>query len=329
MASDPRPLTRDELAKFLPTQRAIRAFEKLFELVPGDFETLAILVQEVSVEAGSADARAQQALDSISRLADAVELLALAPRQVAVTSDELLPALLLPAPADDLSPPETPNELIDAPLTVGDNLTLPKTAGKGIRVDKVSPTFGWHDLLGSITVRTIGVNDPTFAVYRGSIRQFQFSNAVMNEVFTEFHIPHDYLPGSDIFIHAHWSQIVVDSGGPAGVPGDIKWSFDVSYAKGHNQAAFIAPVTPTVVQTASGTQYQHMIAEVQLSAAAPSASQLDSDNLEVDGVILVRGWRNPADAADTLNQQPFLHFIGIHYQTTNIGTKQKAPDFYT
>lgn len=105
MVSDPRPLTRDELAKFLPTQRAIRAFEKLFELVPGDFETLAILVQEVSVEAGSADARAQQALDSISRLADAVELLALAPRQVAVTSDELLPVLLLPAPADDLSPP--------------------------------------------------------------------------------------------------------------------------------------------------------------------------------------------------------------------------------
>ena len=329
MASDPRPLTRDELAKFLPTQRAIRAFEKLFELVPGDFETLAILVQEVSVEAGSADARAQQALDSISRLADAVELLALAPRQVAIVSDEPLPALLLPTPADDLSPPETPNELIDAPLTVGDNLTLPKTAGKGIRVDKVSPTFGWHDLLGSITVRTIGVNDPTFAVYRGSIRQFQFSNAVMNEVFTEFHIPHDYLPGSDIFIHAHWSQIVVDSGGPAGVPGDIKWSFDVSFAKGHNQAAFIAPVTPTVVQTASGTQYQHMIAEVQLSAAAPSASQLDSDNLEVDGIILVRGWRNPADAADTLNQQPFLHFIDIHYQTTNIGTKQKAPDFYT
>ena len=35
--ADPRPLTRSELAKFLPDQRAIRAFEKLFDLVPDEF----------------------------------------------------------------------------------------------------------------------------------------------------------------------------------------------------------------------------------------------------------------------------------------------------
>ncbi len=35
--ADPRPITREELAKFLPNQRAIRAFEKLFDLVPSSF----------------------------------------------------------------------------------------------------------------------------------------------------------------------------------------------------------------------------------------------------------------------------------------------------
>lgn len=35
--ADPRPLTRNELAEFLPSQRAIRAFEKLFDLVPDEF----------------------------------------------------------------------------------------------------------------------------------------------------------------------------------------------------------------------------------------------------------------------------------------------------
>lgn len=32
--SDPRPLTRKELASFLPDPRAIRTFEKLFQEVP-------------------------------------------------------------------------------------------------------------------------------------------------------------------------------------------------------------------------------------------------------------------------------------------------------
>lgn len=38
--ADPRPLTREELSKFLPSQRAIRAFEKLFDLVPDEFTSL-------------------------------------------------------------------------------------------------------------------------------------------------------------------------------------------------------------------------------------------------------------------------------------------------
>lgn len=43
--ADPRPLNRSELAKFLPDQRAIRAFEKLFELIPSDLEDLLMLSQ--------------------------------------------------------------------------------------------------------------------------------------------------------------------------------------------------------------------------------------------------------------------------------------------
>jgi hypothetical protein len=210
-----------------------------------------------------------------------------------------------------------------------DNITVPKTSGKGIRVDTASPTFPWHDIIGELKIKSPGASDPALVTYRGNIQQYQFSNAVTNEVFLEYHIPHDYLPGSDIHIHTHWSQITVDTGGPAGAPGTVKWSFDVSYAKGHNQAPFSAPITATVTQQASSTQYQHMLPEVQLSAASPSGSQLDTDDIEPDGVILVRAWRDPTDGSDTLDQAPFLHFIDVHYQSTNIGTKQKAPNFYS
>lgn len=209
-----------------------------------------------------------------------------------------------------------------------DSITMPKTSGQGIQVDVDSPAFGWRDLLGEIKILSPGANDPTLAVFRGNIRAFSFSNAITNEVFFHYHIPHDYVGGSDIFMHFHWSQIVVDSGGTAGAPGDVKWQADVTYAKGHNQAAFGAPVTTSSTQTASTAQYQHMLTEVQLSAASPSGAQIATGVIEPDGLIIARVFRDPTDAADTLNQVPFLHFVDIHYQSTNLATKQKAPNFY-
>lgn len=214
------------------------------------------------------------------------------------------------------------------PIDAGAILVLPKTSGKGIKVDTTTPTFGYRDLLGEIKILSPGANDPTLAVFRDSIRAFSFSNAITNEVHLHYHIPHDYVPGSDIFIHTHWSQNVVDTGGAGATPGAVKWQYEVTYAKGHNQAAFPATFTTSTTQTASGTQYQHMLSEIQLSAASPSATQIDSDILEPDGIIIVRMFRDPVDVADTLNQVPFTHYVDIHYSSTNIATKAKAPSFY-
>lgn len=97
--SGPYKLTRNELAQFLPSSRAIRAFEQLFEVGTTDLtqiiqeianiiEALALLsdkTDEVDTSAGNAGARAQMAISAISRLADAVELLALAPVQLPQT----------------------------------------------------------------------------------------------------------------------------------------------------------------------------------------------------------------------------------------------------
>lgn len=37
---DPKSLTRKEFQEFLPSQRAVRAFEQLFKVVPGELNTL-------------------------------------------------------------------------------------------------------------------------------------------------------------------------------------------------------------------------------------------------------------------------------------------------
>lgn len=182
----------------------------------------------------------------------------------------------------------------------------------------------WRDLLGVIRKRGVGATDPVDATYRGGIKQWQFG--VNDEVWNEFHMPHDYVLGSDIHLHYHWSHI-----GTLVTGGTITWGAEVTYSKGHDQAAFIAPITTTVVGDASTTQYQHIITEVQLSAGTPSASQIDTDTLEVDGLILVRSYlsANNITVSGGAVPNPFLHYVDIHYQSNNIGTLNKAPDFYT
>ena len=94
-------LTRDQLAAFLTDQQQIRQFEKLFAtvdtlqvIVGTDFEFQAdtaaataneavaqiiALAQNTSVEDAVLNAKVQQALDALPRLAQSLELLALAP----------------------------------------------------------------------------------------------------------------------------------------------------------------------------------------------------------------------------------------------------------
>ena len=328
--ADPRPITREDLAKFLPNQRAIRAFEKLFDLIPSELENQSTLAQEASIDAGIADSKAVQALDAIIRIADALDTLPA--RETHGIQGDAAPALR-ESGEDSIgsNPPTADRSLVDGDLTVNGDLVLAKTEGAGIKVDKVSPSFGWHDLLGEPHIHEASANDPVWSVYRGTIRQFQYSNVLMNETWYEYHIPHDYVSGTDLFVHVHWSQIAVDTGGPAGVPGDAKFYFDITYAQGHGTPGgsadpFGAAVTTSVTQQASTTQYGHMLAETIITD--DGTSLIDRNRIAPDGVLFVRMYRDPADADDTLDQAPFIHYVDIHYQTPNIGTKQKTPDFY-
>jgi len=94
-------LTRDQLAEFLTDQQQIRQFELLFStvdtlqvIVGTDFEfqadnaaatanealaQIVALAQNTAVEDAVMSAKVQQALDALTRLAQSLELLALAP----------------------------------------------------------------------------------------------------------------------------------------------------------------------------------------------------------------------------------------------------------
>ena len=87
--ADPKPLTRKELAEFLPNHRAIRAFEELFKQVPAEFVSQNTLIDEVRLEANAADSTAKQALGELKRIADAIELVSLSALPTFAQADDI------------------------------------------------------------------------------------------------------------------------------------------------------------------------------------------------------------------------------------------------
>jgi hypothetical protein len=201
-------------------------------------------------------------------------------------------------------------------------IVIPRTSGYGIKLDVDDPQWGWNDIIGHIQPKTAGAGTPTYATYRGNINGFYFAaNDIVDFV---FHVPHDYVPGTHMYIHVHWSH-----NGTA-ISGSATFTHYTMYAKGHNQANFPAEITSAITYATTNItttpQYRHRVDEIQLSTTGGSASTLNTSDLEVDGVILMRLKLTalPTITAGNL----FIHTADIHYQSTGLPTKQKAPNFY-
>lgn len=208
----------------------------------------------------------------------------------------------------------------------GGNVIVSKASGVGTKVDPAAPTFPWADIVGRYTVDTGGVGAPALLAFRGgSVRQYAFDTADVMEI--GFHIPHDYAPGTNIYLHVHWAH-----NGTA-ISGSLVIDMAHTYAKGHNQQVFPAEKTVTLTVStpdiATIPQYSHRIDEVQLSTSGGSATLMDTAQLEPDGVVLVHMsvTTKPTITGGTTNHV-FIPFVDIHYQTVGVSTKQKAPNFY-
>ena len=205
-------------------------------------------------------------------------------------------------------------------------VTMPKASGTGIKVDPAVPTWGWRDITGILRPDLAGANAPVLTVFRGgSVRSYAYQ--ALDKMDCEFHIPHDYVPGTDIYIHVHWSH-----NGTA-ISGNFVGTCAYTYAKGHNQAVFPAEKTVTItyatVNVATTPQYIHRIDEVVMSSAGGSASLLDNALLEVDGMILLNFTMTTIPTITGGSNRVFVSHIDVHYQSNNMATKQKAPSFYT
>jgi hypothetical protein len=216
---------------------------------------------------------------------------------------------------------------IDTAISSDAVWVINKASGSGLKVDTSVPTFAWRDLEGIIYPDQQGVNAPTLSAFiGGSVRRYAFS--ATDKVDCEFHIPHDYAMGTDLYLHVHWAH-----NGTA-ISGNFVGTFAYTYAKGHNQANFSTEKSQTVtyntVDISTTPRYRHRIDEIKLTDGTGSGNYLNVADMEPDGVIGVNYTQTtiPTITGGSPNE-PFVFFIDLHYQTSNIGTKQKAPNFYS
>jgi hypothetical protein len=123
--NDPRPVLRQELTRVFKNQRVIRAFEKIFDLIPPEFINQQIQIDTLNLISEVAAAQSNEAAAAVTRLASAIEQLAMAPP----TTDTLPPDDLAPrAELADIKATSVEAKLIDSTTNLIASL-VPMTNG--------------------------------------------------------------------------------------------------------------------------------------------------------------------------------------------------------
>lgn len=219
----------------------------------------------------------------------------------------------------------TGNQTISGSKTFTNSVVLSAISGNGILLDTTAPSFGWRDITGQIIPDT-GGSAPSKATFRGgTIGIYSFSSGDQCDI--PFHVPHDYVPGTDVFVHVHWSH------NGTSIAGNAIFTVTATTAKGFAQAIFGAEKSQTITYNttniATTPRYIHRVDEIQLSNNGGTGNRINTNDIEVDGLILLNVTMTtlPTIGGGSPNEV-FIFQVDLHYQSTNLSTKNKAPSFY-
>jgi hypothetical protein len=154
---------------------------------------------------------------------------------------------------------------------------------------------------------------PALKTFRGGLKAAAFAGTGSTDevMFGNVHILHNYVAGTVVSFHIHWSHI------NASPTGNVVWQIEYSIAKGYGVEAFPATTTITLVQ-AAGTQYFHHIIE---------GSNITNSSIEPDSLVLMRIFRNASHASDTFADDAFFLRCDMHVSVDNRPTNEKARPF--
>jgi len=209
--------------------------------------------------------------------------------------------------------------------------TLITSVGKGAPLTPTEADFnistlqtrtgdGWFDNVSQLYLRDTELSaDP--APFVGGIALRRFIPGETREAFAEFHIPHIWKPGTMMYPHVHFS--VLSSGS-----GTVRWGIEYMWARTNSSNAFFTyPATTETLYIeqviAANSQRVHFVSE------AAQDNGLDGTNMEVDGMILCRLFRDGSHSNDTFNEDVFAITLDLHTETDRYSTPFRFPPFYT
>lgn len=199
----------------------------------------------------------------------------------------------------------------------GSTLTWPELDGNFTDLDHRTEA-GWFDIVSEFYTRD-GPAAPGVSQFVGGIYLLEFSDTDTLEAFASYHIPHAYKPGTMIYPHVHFSVKSNDGG-------VVRWGFEWTFARSAistGQTAFPATQTIYIDYTVpAGSAYKHFIAE------APEGQGIPGTNIEVDGVVLSRVFREPAHPNDTFVGSAWAIFADLHTEVDRFATPLRVPNFY-
>lgn len=178
---------------------------------------------------------------------------------------------------------------------------------------------GWMDIVAELYTRG-GPSSPVPTVYKGGIYLYEFGPNDSLEVFSNFHIPHSYKLGTMVYPHIHF----VTTSNATGV---VRWVFEYTIAKRYESGS-----GNTFGNTASiavdftiplNSADKHFVCE------APDLGGIPATNIDVDGMILMRIYREAAHVNDTFPDNVWGITADIHIEIDKASTPFRAPDFMT
>ena len=220
-----------------------------------------------------------------------------------------------------------------------DSVVLPQASGKGLKVGDFdtgdNASFGWRSQ--AVPIQIFGgaagaspevYTNPTWAQIAGS-PFFGYKFAINNLVFVPFILPHDVVPSSALHFGVHWladntaSPIVYQTN-------YVTWSVDYMQAKGFNQAAFAPNASTdspqlaalTVRTLGSATAHQHQTSVIGALSVVTEPNSLVYLRLK----RIANATTSPLSTDNT--NDIFVLSASVFYQSTGMGTKSKAPDYY-
>ncbi len=177
---------------------------------------------------------------------------------------------------------------------------------------------GWFDIVSEFYTRG-GPASPGVSAFIGGIYLLEFSDTDVLEAFANFHIPHAYKPGTMIYPHIHFATT---SNGA----GTVRWGVEYTFARRHDstgQTAFPATQTIYINQAIPANS-----ANIHFVSEATQGAGISGANIEVDGMILTRVFRDPAHVDDTFVGSVWAITADMHIEVDRASTPNRAPNFY-